>query len=166
MSRGPIEKHMIYEIMYIVPSKFSDNEIEGITGTINGLFEKHEAKVEKTQNLGKLKLAYTIKGATHGTYILNFIEAEGGAIAKIDQELRLADQVLRHMIVKREKGIPTHDISLLQYQEPINALGKRASKQVAVEATEKPVVAEKSEISVEEINEKLDEMLEDDTLEA
>lgn len=159
-------KSMIYEIMYIIPSKYSDTEIEGITQTINGLFEKHEAKVEKTQNLGKLKFAYTIKGVTHGTYILTFIEVGGAAIAKIDQELRLADQVLRHIIVKREKGIPTHDIKLAQYQEPINSLGKRTAKHVAAEVIDKPVAQDAPEISVDTINEKLDEMLEDDTLEA
>lgn len=160
---------MIYEIMYIIPSKHSDTEIDGISKTIHGLYEKHGAKVEKSLNLGKLKFAYTIKGVTHGTYILDFVEAESAAVQKLDLELRLADQVLRHIIVKREKGIPTYDIKLTQYQEPINALGKRTAKAVAVEAaeaTDKPVLADAPEISVDEINEKLDEILTDDTLAA
>lgn len=158
---------MIYEIMYIIPSKFSDTEIDGISKTIHGLYEKHGAKVEKSLNLGKLKFAYTIKGVTHGTYILDFVEAEGAAVQKLEQELRLADQVLRHIIVKREKGIPTYDIKLAQYQEPINALGKRtAVKAVVAEVSDKPVLADAPEISVDEINEKLDEILTDDTLAA
>lgn len=160
---------MIYEIMYIIPSKFSDTEIDGISKTVNGLYEKHGAKVEKTMNLGKLKFAYTIKGVTHGTYVLNYIEAEGGAVAKIDQELRLADQVLRHIIVKREEGIPTYEIKLAQYQEPISPTGKRTSskKGAEAEAGDKPAATEApAEVSVEKINEKLDEMLGSDTIEA
>lgn len=165
MSRGPIES-MIYEIMYIIPSKYSDTEIEGISTTVNGLYEKHGAKVEKTQNLGKLKFAYTIKGVTHGTYILNYIEVEGTAVAKIEQELRLAEQVLRHIIVKREKGIPTHDIKLEQYVEPISPTGKRVAKAAAAEVAEKSVAIDAPEITTDAINEKVDEIIEDGTLAA
>lgn len=157
---------MIYEIMYIIPSKFSDSEIEGITETVKGLYTKHGAEAKETRNLGKLKFAYTIKGFTHGTYILNFVEAEGEAVQKIDQELRLADEVLRHIIVKREKGIPEYDILLVQYQDPITPEGKRVAPADAPEAKATNSQEELSEVNVEEINEKLDEMLEDDTVEA
>lgn len=157
---------MIYEIMYIIPSKYSDSEIEGITETVNGLYKKHGAEVKETRNLGKLKFAYTIKGFTHGTYILSFVEAEGDAVAKIDQELRLADEVLRHITVKREKGIPEYDITLVQYQDPITPTGKRIGHEDAPEAKATNAVDEPSDINLDEINEKLDEMLEDDTVEA
>ena len=30
---------MIYEIMYIIPSKYSDSEIEGVNKTVAGFFE-------------------------------------------------------------------------------------------------------------------------------
>lgn len=163
---------MIYEIMYIVPSMFSDTEIDGITKTVNAYYEKHGAEVKKTENLGKLKLAYTIKGVTHGTYILNFIEAAGESVAKIDQELRLAEQVLRHLVVKREDGIPTYPITLVPYQAPVAATGKRSGKERGEKGAEGEVaapaaaVAPAAEISLDSVNEKLDEILGADTTEA
>jgi small subunit ribosomal protein S6 len=155
--------NMIYEIMYIIPSKYSDSEIQGIQGEVNALYAKHGGEVKQEKNLGKIKFTYQIKGFSHGTYILNYVEGEGDVINKIDTELRLADQVLRHIIVKREDGIPTHDVQLAQYQAPINAAGKR----VKLKKAGSTVVAEVEEapVSVDEINEKLDEILGDDTVE-
>lgn len=154
---------MIYEIMYIIPSKFSDSEIEGIQKEVTSLYEKHGVSLKQEKNLGKIKFAYQIKSYTHGTYILNFVESEGDAINKVDNELKLADEVLRHIIVKREDGIPTHDVELVQYQEPINTAGKRVKfRKVTAEAVSSK---EEKEVSVDEINEKLDEILDDDTVE-
>lgn len=154
---------MIYEIMYIIPSKYSDSEIEGIQKEVKALYEKHGAELKQEKNLGKIKFAYEIKNFSHGTYILSYVEAGAQAVSKIDTELRLADQVLRHIIVKREDGIPTYDIELVQYQAPINSAGKRVKpKKVVAEAVDK---SDEKEISVDDLNEKLDEILEDDIVE-
>jgi small subunit ribosomal protein S6 len=155
---------MIYEIMYIVPSKYSDSEIEGIQKEVQGLFTKHNAKLEKEMNLGKLKFAYPIKKNTHGTYILSFVEVEGDDINKIDAALRLQGEVLRHLIVKRPEGIPSYDIELTPYVAPISTEGKRVKRAEAT-ATEEESEAPKKAVSKEEIQEQLDEMLEDDTVE-
>jgi small subunit ribosomal protein S6 len=155
---------MIYEIMYIIPSKFSDSEIEGVTKTVAGLFEKHGAKVEKTENLGKIKFAYTIKKVTHGTYILAFIEAVGDAVAKIDQELRLSDEVLRHITIKRPDGIPETSFNLSAYVAPLNPEGKRTrpAKTEAPKSTIQPKISPKASLGEKELDKKLDEILDDD----
>lgn len=154
---------MIYEVMYIIPSKYSDSEIEGVNKTVAGYFEKHGAKVEKTENMGKLKFAYPIKKVTHGTYILAFVEAEGESITPIDQELRLSDEVLRHIMIKRPEGIPSHNFTLSAYVAPLSPEGQRT--RTKVEAS-KPKVQKKVEaaepLSTEKLDEKLDEILDDD----
>jgi small subunit ribosomal protein S6 len=154
---------MIYEIMYIIPSKYSDSEIEGVNKTVAGFFEKHGAKVEQTKNLGKLKFAYPIKKVTHGTYILAFIEAEGSAIDPIDQELRLSDEVLRHITIKREKGIPTHEFTLSAYVAPLTPEGQRTRTKVeASKPKVQPKVEAAEPLSEKQLDEKLDEILDDD----
>ncbi|MBT4856581.1 30S ribosomal protein S6 [Candidatus Uhrbacteria bacterium] len=152
---------MIYEFMYIIPSKFSDSEIDGVINQVAGVFEKHGAKVEQSQNLGKLKFAYPIKKVRHGTYVLAYISAEAEAVAKIDKDIRLTDEVLRHMIVKREKGIPTakYEFKPGSYQEPLDAEGKRA---VARKPRKPKVVESPDRLSTEELDRKLDEILDKD----
>jgi small subunit ribosomal protein S6 len=153
---------MIYEIMYIIPSKYSDSEIGGIQTKVQDLLKKHDAKIEKELNLGKIKFAYPIKRVTHGTYILLFVEVEGEKIQAIDAALRLEAEVLRHLIVKREEGIPEYDIQLTPYTAPITPEGKRVKR---AESTQTSEAVPEKQVSKEEIEEKLDEMLEDDTLE-
>ena len=157
---------MIYEILYIIPSRFSDTEIEAATKVVDAALAKHGATVQKTENLGKLKLAYPIKKERHGTYILTYIEGEGENVAKIENELKLTDEVLRHTIVKREEGIPEQSFQVEQYEAPITAEGKRIHKKVKIAADApkpRPATA-KSEISEAELDKKLDSILDDSDL--
>ena len=52
---------MMYELMYILPSQYSDSEIEGLQKNVADLVVKIGAKVEQSEVLGKIKLAYPIK---------------------------------------------------------------------------------------------------------
>ncbi len=165
-------KPMIYEILYIIPSKFSDTEIDGVRAAITGRMEAAGAKIEKTENLGKLKLAYTVKKFSHGTYILVFVDAASEAMAKIDQDLRLADEVLRYTIVKRPQGIPKTIPMPSSYVAPLTSEGKRTAgaagkKELAkVAAPMAPAAVAAEPISAEELDKKLDEILDDTNLDA
>lgn len=152
---------MIYELMYIIPANFSDTEIGGIIENVTGLLEKSGAKVEQTNNLGKIKFTYPIKKVRHGTYILSYFELEEkDQLKRIEVELKHTDEVLRHLYVKREEGIPQTNFEIKSYQSPLTPEGKRIhSRERVVEKTPAPP-AEK--ISEEQLGKKLDEILEDD----
>jgi small subunit ribosomal protein S6 len=155
---------MIYELMYIIPSRYSDTEIEGITKKVSEVLAKSEAKVEKTSNLGKIKLAYPINKERFGTYILLYIEVEGEKIEKIDQDLRLTDELLRHILVKRPEGIPTQEFDLGAYEAPITSEGKRthAKPRVKTQDAPRPKPATGEKLSMEELDKKLDSILDAD----
>lgn len=158
---------MIYEILAILPSKYSDTEIEGVIRNTNTLLENAGAKVAKAEVLGKLKLAYPVKQNRHGVYVLTFVEADGTVMAKVDQDLRLSDDVVRHVIVKREEGIPSVTFRPTSYQPPLTSEGKRASAtedRPARSKTHAPAAeeGEKKKITVEELDRKLDEILDTD----
>ncbi|MCH8049543.1 30S ribosomal protein S6, partial [Patescibacteria group bacterium] len=82
-SKKGIDEPMIYELLYIIPSKFSDSEIDGIRGKVASQLETAGAKIEKTEDLGKIKLAYPVKKERHGSYILIFMDVDGDALQKI-----------------------------------------------------------------------------------
>lgn len=155
---------MIYELLYIIPSRYSDTEIEGITQKVSETLAKHEAKVEKTENLGKIKFAYPINKERFGTYILLYIEVEGDKVEKIDQDLKLTDEVLRHILVKRPDGIPMQEFRIGTYEAPITSEGKRTHVKTRVKAQEAPRQTAPSgeKISMEELDKKLDSILDAD----
>lgn len=156
---------MIYELLYIIPSNFSDTEIDRIQKSVEERLNQNEAKIEKSEVLGKLKLAYPIKKINHGTYVLVYMEVEGEKIKKIDQDLRLADEVLRHVLVARENGIPSGSYKLVAYQPPLTTEGKRTmarrERPQIQQNTQAPETPAQEKMSKEEIDKKLDAILDD-----
>lgn len=161
---------MIYEIMSIIPPKFSDSEIEGVVTKIEALYAASGATVKKTTNLGKIKLAYPIDKVRYGTYILTYVEVDGEKVAKIDQDLRLSEDVLRHIIIVRPDGIPAVVFKMTSYQPPLNAEGRRAGERdesAPRSRTDRPAdaaIVEKAKMSTAELNDKLDQILDSDIL--
>mgnify|MGYP001584575257 CR=1 FL=1 len=158
---------MIYEIMSIIPSKFSDSEIDGVVANIEKLFVTAGAKVEKTTNLGKIKLAYPIDHIRFGTYVLSYVTVEGEKVQKIDQDLRLSEDVLRHMIVARPEGIPAATFRMASYQPPLTPEGRRSGEREERPRQERPAEAattEKARMSTAELNDKLDQILDSDIM--
>ena len=156
---------MIYEILSILPSKYSDTEIEGIVQATNTLLENAGAKVVKAEVLGKLKLAYPVKQNRHGVYVLTYVEAETAVMAKVDQDLRLSDDIVRHVMVKRPAGIPVTTFRPTSYQPPLTSEGKRASAEDRPARAKVAVPTEgevKQKITTEELDRKLDEILDTD----
>ena len=156
-------KPMIYEIMYIIPSRYSDSEVEGVNTRVQALFTKHGATLVKSDNLGKIKLAYPIEKERYGTYLLAFIEMEGANLEKLNQDLILSDEVLRHVVVKREKGVPATYSIPDSYVAPLTSEGKRTTMKLKTnDAPKAPGAPVKESLSTAELDKKLDEILDSD----
>ena len=57
--------------------------------------------VEKVDKWGAKKLAYPINFKEDGYYVLMNFECEPALIAEMERQLRINDQVMRHMVVKK-----------------------------------------------------------------
>jgi len=67
---------------------------------VTKIFTDAQAKVTATDNWGKRKLAYTIKGNEHALYVFYTTEMPGEAVGKIETALNITDEVIRYQIVK------------------------------------------------------------------
>jgi small subunit ribosomal protein S6 len=94
---------MNYEILYIIPAKYSETEFEEVNKKIPAIIEEAGAKIERTDNWGKRKLAYQIKHFRYGYYTLIIFSAPSEALEKITQKLNLNQDVVRFQIVKEIK---------------------------------------------------------------
>lgn len=151
-----------YELIYIIPSKYTDAEMEGIVGKVNGVLKESGIEPTDTFQLGKRRLAYPIGHQRNGSYVLTYFEAEPKALLKVDQTLRLTGEVLRHMIVERDP----HLTRLPSFNEADERRGEEARTQerTAAPAAPRPAPAKPSEVNIEELDKKLDEILTEEVL--
>ncbi len=94
-----------YEILFIIPNKFTDDEAKTVAEKVGKLISENGGQITLTEYWGKKKLAYEIKHNAYGYYGLFEFDLEGNLLAKVDQNLRLSADVLRHqIIVKKAKS--------------------------------------------------------------
>ena len=57
-------------------------------------------KITATDNWGKRKLAYKIKGNEHAVYVFYTVEMPGAGVKKVESTLNITDEVIRFLITK------------------------------------------------------------------
>lgn len=57
-------------------------------------------KVTATDNWGKRKLAYAIKGNEHALYVFYTIEMPGEGVVRLESTLNITDEVIRFLVTK------------------------------------------------------------------
>jgi len=98
-----------YEIIYIIPSPFTENEAPAIQKTVAQIIEESGGKIINEENLGNKKLAYSIKNIKRGFYVVLNFEGTSEVVKKIEQKLKLMPEVLRFSItdfVEHKKASP------------------------------------------------------------
>ena len=57
-------------------------------------------KIVATDNWGKRKLAYAIKGNEHAVYVFYTVEMPGEGVKKVESTLNITDEVIRFLITR------------------------------------------------------------------
>lgn len=128
-----------YELLYIVPTSFTDEEAGTIESKISALITKYGATVQTTTRLGKLRMAYPINDQRHGHYIMTMFTAEGAALATIEDNLRINNDILRHLILRADEAGSDQKFELVQFTEVVVEGGRGDRRR------DKPAKDEKSE---------------------
>ena len=89
-----------YEIMYIV-KPIEEEAFEAIVAKFENLVAANGGNVEKTDRWGKRRLAYEIQDLQEGLYVLMTFEAEAATVKELDRVMKITDEVMRHMIIRK-----------------------------------------------------------------
>ena len=89
-----------YELMVICDGDLDESAVSGVINRINAEVEAVEAKTVSTDKKGKLRFAYEINKKHEGFYLVLEILAEPGALDRLENTLRLADEVVRHKLIR------------------------------------------------------------------
>ncbi len=163
-----------YELLYIVGTHYTDPEVEGIQAKVTALLTKNEATILRNENVGKIRLAYAIKKIRNGSYILVHFDALPTIMKELNRQLGLMEEVLRHTLIARAPGAENKKVEIFAYVAPLSEEAKRMEtkpaaaphreKQVNVDEIQMhpPVAVVEPSMSIEELDKKLEQILESD----
>lgn len=91
-----------YEMMYVV-KPFDEELVADISERVLNVLKKYGAEIKKNDAWGKKALAYEIAGFREGYYYLATFNLKDRVIKKIHDELNFIEDVLRLMIIVKDK---------------------------------------------------------------
>ena len=103
MSRTKPSGKFHYELLYIVPNKFTQEEAKEVDNKVREGLAEHEADITYSEDWGNKKLAYPINHYTHGYYYLVEFDMPGERVNEMNYWLRMYENVMRYQIVKKRK---------------------------------------------------------------
>ncbi len=107
-----------YEVTYILRPSFEESEVEERANAIAEIVKNQGGEVTGIERLGKKRLAYEIKDAREGNYVVMQFKSEAAASKELDRQLRLHEDVLRALIVRLDAKMLTHMAALAAAAPP------------------------------------------------
>lgn len=89
-----------YEVMTIHRPELAEDDVEKNISAIEGHLSEGGAEVSKRDMWGKRRFAYEIDHLNEGYYTVVSFKAGTEAVDSLDRVLSLADEVVRHKIVR------------------------------------------------------------------
>ena len=87
-----------YELVYVVRQNAEDEVKEAVLNKIQEVISAN-GEVEKVDTWGNRKLAYQIAKFSEGFYVLVNFKASADLPKELDRNLKINENVIRHMIV-------------------------------------------------------------------
>src|SRR3974390_2704243 len=92
------ELTVVYDLA-VTEAGGSDASIQQLTQAV----EARGGKVLKTDHWGRRRMAYPIKRAIDGDYIVSRVELEPTAVEPLESALRIDERVYRHLVVRADE---------------------------------------------------------------
>src|SRR5204862_8367203 len=86
-----LEKRMnrTYELMFIVRPDMTDEDLDKLISTLQGVVPASGGTVKNVEKMGKRRLAYTVRKFHDGVYVLMIVEGGGAVIHELERRLRV-----------------------------------------------------------------------------
>jgi len=93
----------LYEHVFLARQDASTQQIEELTTQMTGIVEQAGGKVTKTENWGVRSLTYRMNKNRKAHFVLLNIDAPSAAIAEIERQERISEDVIRYLSVRVEE---------------------------------------------------------------
>ncbi|MGE5598338.1 MAG: 30S ribosomal protein S6 [Bacteroidota bacterium] len=92
-----------YEVLYVLSPNLEEEAVDAAIARFEETIVKTGGTVAKTDKWGKRRLAYEIKDQIEGFYVLTTFQAANETAQELDRLMRIAEEVLRHLIVRLDE---------------------------------------------------------------
>lgn len=89
-----------YEVMYIIRPDLEQEAVDALVTRLNGIITDNGGEITEHEVIGKKRLAYEIKKFRDGIYVLTKFTADGSTVNELDRVIKIADDVIRHLVVR------------------------------------------------------------------
>ncbi|WP_375647099.1 30S ribosomal protein S6 [Bartonella sp. CR84HXZ] len=93
----------LYEHMFLARQDITPQQVDELLSLYKGVIEAHGGKVGRIENWGLRPLAYRIRKNRKAYYTLVNIDAPASAIAEVERQMRINEDILRYMTIRVEK---------------------------------------------------------------
>jgi len=93
----------LYESIFIARQDVPTTQVEALCKTFSDIIVKDGGTVKKTEQWGLRNLAYRINKNKKGHYVLFNLDAPPDAIAEMERNMKLHEDVLRFMTIRVEE---------------------------------------------------------------
>lgn len=90
-----------YEAMFLYPPS-GTMELQACLDMSKQIVERHGGQIIVIKKWDERKLAYEIGGQKRGLFILCYFRAAGNAVAGIERDVRLSEQVMRVLVTRAD----------------------------------------------------------------
>ncbi len=92
-----------YELTYIVKPDLDASALAALIERVNGFVTSEGGAVVETTQWGLRQLAYPIRKYREGYYVFSVVELEALGLARIEQRLRLTEDIIRYLLVRADE---------------------------------------------------------------
>jgi small subunit ribosomal protein S6 len=153
MSKTKVSGLIHYEVLFIIPNKFTDEEAQKVFKKVAEIITSMDGKISFENYWGKKKFAYPINHDYYGYYAFYEFDLDRSLIPEINNKLRLDKDILRFMIVKKDLKTEEQIKKDIEIKEKIE---KRKAEEEKEETRTKESKAKKESSSTKKKEEKVD----------
>ena len=89
-----------YEVMIILDSNLEEDAVRAAVDRATDLIRSRGGDPHRVDRWGKRRFAYELNHRWDGYYVLVEAKAEPSVMAELDRALHLADEVVRHKVIR------------------------------------------------------------------
>lgn len=135
-----------YELGFILNPEVNEEQSSAILERIQQIVNTHDGQVVRINQWGRRRLAYPIQHQRDGFYVFFDMILTPETVSELDRNLKVTEEVLRHMIVRRDPKIVQQERAEREEREARAAAQAAAQAQSATPEAEAPVAVETEEV--------------------
>jgi small subunit ribosomal protein S6 len=93
-----------YETLFVIKPTLTEEETVAQVAKMKEVLAKVDAELLATDDMGMRRLAYPVEKNERGYYTVLFYKAPGEAIAEIERNLKINEEIIKFLTVKYVKG--------------------------------------------------------------